>query len=347
DPATGHRHGGSGEDGRKVRAVDLDVATLTASKLIRANSGGTALESSPGIYAGFGSDADVDLQSMQFVNEILGWPAYVPNGTDLVSGNLWLRKSGTMGAVTVVDVSGEAGLTDDYEQAIKALPAAANDAIEWLPWIYANEPRVKAGKTISAMFAVWCVGGVGVTAKLVNSDASETTAPAVNTAEWNIVTIEGHTLAGTSCKPQFVADDAGTFYVVPLGACIGPRAMALPPRPIRYVIHPQDSVISNVDPGGAWVDADLTSKTSPLTVAVKGAWAYQNDTTSYVAVKARPKGAPDGWGWSVVKAMNTGQYWTAQATIPCDDGQTIQFIGGAAGDTEKIGLHLTGYWEWA
>jgi len=44
DPSTGHDHDGT--DSKKVIATNLDPSGLTASQLLRANSGGTAIESS-------------------------------------------------------------------------------------------------------------------------------------------------------------------------------------------------------------------------------------------------------------------------------------------------------------
>jgi len=44
DPSTGHDHDGT--DSKKVLATNLDPTGLTASQLLRANSGGTAIESS-------------------------------------------------------------------------------------------------------------------------------------------------------------------------------------------------------------------------------------------------------------------------------------------------------------
>jgi hypothetical protein len=44
DPATGHRHGGSGEDGRKVLATDLDPTGGSALQLLRVKSDESGLE---------------------------------------------------------------------------------------------------------------------------------------------------------------------------------------------------------------------------------------------------------------------------------------------------------------
>lgn len=299
-------------------------------------------------YLGFGSNAglsaEVDIQSMQLVNEIIGWPVYVPNGTNLATGNLWLRKSGTMGAVTVVDTSGEAGITDNYEQAIKALPAAANDAIEWVPWIYANEPRVKAGKVISAMFAVWCVGGTGVTAKLVNSDASETAAAKVNTAAWNIVKIENHALAGASCKPQFIADGAGTFYVVPLGVCIGPRALVLPPRPWREIDISSTNYFYNANPS-SWEDVDMTSQTSPLAFWIRGHGRYTNNSREDQFIYIRRNGSPNSP--EVVLADDINKIYSFSFNVFLDDGQVFEVSSSYPADTDLLFLFLHSYREWS
>jgi len=306
-------------------------------------------------YALFGTNSvltgEVDLQSMQLVNEIKGFPAYVAPDADLVTLNLWWDSLGAPTTpATFVDVAGEAGLTETYEFALKCVAAAANDGL-YQRFTYADEPRVKSGRTISALVAIWSVGGISITAKLINSDATETAASVVTAAAWTLVAIEGHACGGTYVDLQVAAGAAGTFYVVPLGLSIGSKALALPPRPWRDVAQGV-GVIESADPGGvAWTDADVTAGTSPLAFAIQLQVSYVNSTTANRASYVRRNGDSVGAG-RVKEAVLSGPTASgarlAHKWVFLDDGQVFEYgTSGVAGDTESLSIYAETWRMWA
>jgi hypothetical protein len=284
-----------------------------------------------------------------WINEIQGWPPYVPDNTDLVTGNLWFRDVGTPTTKATVIHVVSSGLTETYERAIKCITDAASEGFKALAWTYVDQPRIKLGRSLSARCYIWCVGGVGVTAKLVNSDASETAAAKVTAAAWTLVEIPNHTLAGTSCDLQFLTDGAGTFYVAELCANIGPVPLRLPPRPSRFVSNPVNDLLNNADSGGAFVDLDVTPSTSPLTWKVCGATIFSNSVLGR-ELGVRLNGSASGMGRGITagRAVSVTQYESNSFIVPVDDGQIFEYgSDAAAGETEHIYLGLRGYWEWA
>jgi hypothetical protein len=302
--------------------------------------------------AGSGGAGDVTwaiIQASQLVNEFKGYPSLVGIDVDLDAANLWWDKVGTPStAVTMVDVAGEAGLTETYEYALKTVTDAASEGLSQI-WTYADEPRVKSGRKLSAMCAIWSVSALSVTAKLVNSDASETAASAVTAAAWTIVKVENHSLAGTSCTFQVTAAAAGTFYVVPLGACIGEKAVPLGPRGTRYIDKGTDSVVNNADPADTnFADVDVSAATSPLACMVTIFGTNQGSDANVRHVYVRRKG-------SAVAASNhqhlssgngTEIKFGGSRTIALSDGQFYQYAANNA-SANAVYQHVIGYWEWA
>lgn len=288
------------------------------------------------------------IQASQLTNEIKNFPANVANDADLDTLNLWWDSVGTPSTkVSFVDVSGEGGVTESFEYCLKCVADGAGEGF-YQRYTYADEPRMKSGRVVSALVAIWSVGAINITAKLLNSDASETAAAAVSAAAWTIVEIPNHTLAGTYCDLQVTAGAAGTFYVVPLGLCIGARGVPLGPRPLRYVdLATMVAVINGVDPAGAgYTDLDLTANTSNLTSRVK-IWAMYSNTS---AVDKTLSVQRNGSSNEIYLARNSVAtvYAIGCCEVECDDGQIIEWkTNGAAGNTEDCYIELSGYWEWA
>jgi hypothetical protein len=291
------------------------------------------------------------IQASQLVNEIKGWPPCVTSGSNLATLNLWWDVQGTPTTGPTVVPPLYEGITNTFSLALKITADAAGEGL-YQRWTFADEPRVKSGRTLSALVAIWSVSAVSVTAKLINSDASETAAPAVTAAGWTIVEVPNHTLAGTYCDLQITADGAGTFYVVPLGVNIGARGVPLSPRPVKYVDIGTNAVVNNVDPGGAdWTDVDLTAYTSNLCCAVQisamyGAAAVSNN------LDVRRNGDTKEADGSMVVARTVSVTATVLAfgvryTI-LDDGQIFEYkTGVAAGVEEHVYFSIIGYYEWA
>lgn len=290
--------------------------------------------------------AEQVVSTFQLVNEIKGWPPIVNTG-DLDALNLWWDKVGTPTTAPTVTDTSVAGLTDNYELCLKVVADGANEGLSQR-YTYADEPRVKSGRVVSALLAIWSVSAVSVTAKLVNSDATETAAAAVTAAAWTIVEIPNHTLAGTYCDLQVTAGAAGTFYVVPLGMNIGARGFPLKPRGSRYVECSRTTLVAGVDPGGAdWTNVDATANSSPLTHKLDFEVYYSNATTLTQRVQIRRNGSADTAGRvsSYINVLN--QPVLSHMQVAVDDSQIFQYkTGAAAGDGESVGIYLMGWFEW-
>lgn len=301
------------------------------------------------IGAGTGDVSYAVIQAAQLCNEIKGWTPIVPPDADLVTLNLWWDDVATPTTkATVVDVGGEAGITETWELALKCVGDGAGDGL-MQRYTYADEPRLKSGRVASAILAIWSVSSVSVTAKLVNSDASETAASAVTAAAWTIVTIENHTLAGTYCDLQVTAGAAGTFYVVPLGLNIGAKAFPLRPRGSVY-IDKRTNVVNSVDPGGAdWTDVDCTAATSNLAHTLQLCIAYSTNGAIGKRPLLRRNGSSDAGGTG-----NVAQYTqvisntiASHMRMPCDDGQIFEYkTGELAALGESLSIDVEGWWEW-
>jgi hypothetical protein len=356
------------EDGGAVPVGGGDVATdpiwdakgdlaagtgpNTASKLT-VGTDGKYLKAASGEATGLIWDIPGDvlwsaILASQLVNEIKGWPPCVKTG-DLDALNLWWDKVGTpTTAPSVVAVSGiGGGVTETYGECLKLVADAANEGL-YQRFTYADEPRIKLGRKLSTLWAIWCVGGVGATLSLTNSDASETAAAKVTAAAWTIVEVPNHTLAGTYVDVKILADGAGTFYAVPLGANIGARGIPLGQRPSRYVDVDLSLVVNGVDPGGAgFVDVDFTATTSNLAHKLDLNSLYRNNITLDTNLKIRRNGSADAVGMYGPYCNVLNRYAAITVTMPCDDEQIIEYTtGAAAANVEEVYIGIMGYWEW-
>lgn len=339
-----HDHSGDVGDGGTFDAVNLTSGAATDGQVLTADgAGGAAWED----VAGSGDVTWAAIQASQLVNEFKGFPSAVGIDVDLDAANQWWDKVGTPStAVTMVDVAGE-GITEIYEYALKTVTDAASEGLSQT-WTYADEPRVKGGRTLSVICAIWSVSSLSVTARLVNSDASETAASAVTAAAWTIVKVENHILAGTSCTFQVTAGAAGTFYVVPLGACIGEKAVPLAPRGLKYIDKKVAGLVEGVDAGGNWTDLDLTAATSPLACIAHLSCRYLNSSAANTSLLVRRNGDTGVIGGHIVtRNASTSAIAQAQAVVALDDAQICEYVGAAAANVEAIYIYLVGYWEWA
>jgi hypothetical protein len=317
----------------------ISEAPINGTPYVRQNAGWV---SATGTSAAGGDMNWSVIQASQLVNEIKGWPPIVNSG-DLDALNLWWHKVGTpTTAPTVTDTSAD-GLTDNYELCLKIVADAAGEGL-FQRWTFADEPRVKAGRVISALVAIWSVSAVSVTAKLINSDASHTDASAVTAAAWTIVEIPTHVLAGTYCDLQITAGAAGTFYIVPLGVNIGTRALPLKPRGLRKVEINNTVVVSDVDAAYTWTDADITANTSPNAVMANIICSYQSNTAND-QVSVRRNGAASQLT-SVTRATTANAYYNGSCIVDLDDGNIFEFIGGLAAHVESIYIAISDFWEW-
>lgn len=321
-------------DGAADYVMTYDNSATTLKKVLLNNLPGAG---------GSGDMTWAAILASQLTNEIKGWPPCVNTG-DLAALKLWWDSVSTPStAPSVVAVSGE-GITETYELALKCVADGANEGLSQR-WTYADEPRIKSGRALSSLWAIWCVGGVGVTAKLVNSSAEETAAAKVTAAAWTIVEIPNHTLAGTYVDIQLLADGAGTFYAVPLGANIGARGVPLAPRGGRLV-DTYVQVVTSGDSNAAFVTVDTTAASSPLAFALVLGCTGSNGARNGVPMLVRRKG-DTGTAKQIAFLTTLNGYYYGSTVCACDDAQEIEYKQTSeAGDTEDNYLDVLGYWEW-
>jgi len=290
------------------------------------------------------------IQASQLVNEVMNYPSYGGIDEDLATLNLWWDKVGTpTTAVTMVDLAGEGGSTETWEYALKTVCDAAAEGF-YQRYTYADQPRIKSGRKLSAIAAVWVgTAGTTVTMKLITDNPTEVSATATAQA-WTIIKCESLTLDGTYVDLQFTTDTADTFYVVPLGVCIGEKAVPLPPRLGRWDGVIVDAIVNGVDPGGAdYTDLDLTANTSPLTFAVQLLGIYANATAASQSLNIRQNGTADDASTSIVRTIAaSGSASRGHKLVWLDDGQVCEWkTTGAAANNESVSISLVGYQEWA
>lgn len=342
-----------------VTTLEVSGATVTDQTggvvriTVTGGTGGGAPTDYP--YLGFGAHANlsagVDVRSLGPVNEVKGWPPYVPVGSNLAASgaspqSLWWRDDAGSVAITLVSCTAE-GLPTTYgDYALKCVAAGATNGPAQT-WTYSEEPRVKSGVMLSALVAVYMPAGRTATARLTDSaGASDVTAASTTTAAWERLALEGKACAGTWAKLKVLPDAACTFYVVPLGANLGSRGLSLGPRPTRWVDYVGYPLV-DVDPGGAdWTDSDITTHTSPLAFRAQLNCVYYSSDTN-AEVFFRRKGSADA-GLSVTRTPGNTYYAVGNAPTWLSDGQVWQYkTGRPAATNEHIYLHTLGYEEYA
>ncbi len=303
------------------------------------DSGGTE-------YGPFGSGSgDVlysTLQAAQLVNEAQNFPSL--ELADNAQPEWWEVSANA--TLTEVDIAGEAGITETYARAHKVV-TTADAKYSYQRYTYANEKRVKAGRALSAIFAVWAVGGKAARIRLQSSVGSLGVSADTTAAGWTILKVEGVTLDGTYVEVRCEVD-TGTAYFVPLGIHIGAKAIPLRPRALQYHATVANvNLVNDADPGGAYADCDVTASTSSLAVMADICVTYGNATAAQKYLSLRRNGSAITYSGMVTGNPSTSINGRARGTVQLDDGQIFEYgTNAAAGDTEHVWLDLAGWWEW-
>ena len=78
----------------------------------------------------------------------------------------WWEESAGTATLTEVDVAGES-ITEDWERCLKLVTTA--DVYAYTRYTYADEKRLKSGRTVSCAVAVWAVGGATARVRIQSS----------------------------------------------------------------------------------------------------------------------------------------------------------------------------------
>lgn len=285
------------------------------------------------------------LQAAHLANEIMNFPSM--EQADGAQPEWWEVSANT--TLTEEDVAGE-GITENYERCHKVVTTADN-AYGYQRYTYADQPRVKSGRALSVLVAVWSVSGVTARIRLQSSVGSLDVAT-TTVAAWTVLKLEGAALDGTYVDLRFGVD-TGTAYFVPLGLCIGEKAVPLALRGLIYYWKAPTEVksLTGIGDEDTWTDVDCTSATSNLAYIAQLNAAMYDDTSGDVFTLAarRDGGGSGGYVWMQVRGstpMNT----TSQACLMLSDVQIFEYkLDREAGSgTVNWGtIQVIGWWEWA
>jgi hypothetical protein len=280
------------------------------------------------------------------VNEIMNFPS-LEKANDTKPE--WWETADTL---IEVDIAGE-GITETFERALKFTNSDPGE-YSYQMYTYADQQRIKAGRKLSAIVAVWSVGAVEAKISLVSSVGVLGTSTGTTTAGWTILKVEDVTLDGTWVILRFEVAN-GTAYFVPLGVNIGSKALALPPRGLRYQAIDSTLVLDLAGHGddAAWTDEDVTAETSNLAVIAKLRFIFRISAASTeFAFDIRRNGSSKAL--AIYEALgfcrgdsNKEMRITYDAIL--DDGQVFEYIldrTTGAGTVSIGNLFVDGYYEW-
>jgi hypothetical protein len=279
------------------------------------------------------------------VNEVMNFPSI--EFADGAQPEWWEESAGTA-TLTEEDVAGES-ITETWERCLKVVTTA--DVYAYQRFTYADQPRLKSGRTVSCRVAVWAVSGVTARVRLQSSVGSLGVA-STTAAAWTILTVEAEVLDGTYVDLRLEVNN-GTAYFIPLAFGIGSSApYELTPRGLRYVHKPGEALNSSgiADPN-AWTDLDLTSVTSNLAAVVAG---YVNSlhgaTASGWDISVRRNGSADTIVLVNALPNVSGTFRNINDFVMAtDDGQVIEYLidRWTGSGTMDIAIGVRGWWEWA
>jgi hypothetical protein len=284
----------------------------------------------------------------------------IGSGFDLVTNNEWWDDEATPTTkATAVPSSGEAGLDAKFLQVIKCVTDAANEGF-LQRYTYADEPRVKSGAKLSAL--VWVAttgGGTGITAKLRNSDATNTSFTSIATdGDWSLLYIANHTCAGTYVELVITKDASGTFYAGgPITVMLGTIGALLPPRKGVYRLNAgADTAVEDLtgQTTKAVADLDLTAAATALAYMGDFHMELAESGTGTFTYNARPNftswtvGISTGPAIKTITSPNDAERGTNDFLMLLDDAQIIEteLANSGGGTVDNARLYLSGWWEW-
>ena len=321
-----------------------------------ASGGGGSGVTDHGALTGLGDDDHTQyalwaaIQAAQLCNEVMNHPSL--EGADNTLPEWW--ENGANSALTEVDIAGEAGITETWERGLKVATTAVA-AYSYQRYTYADQPRIKSGRALSAIFAVWSVGGIAARIRLITSAGTTVVSANTTAAGWTILTAENLILDGTYVDIRMEAD-SGTAYFVPLGINVGAKAIPLKPRNLRHRNAGINKASLRSLSGGTgdvgFADRDLSATTSNLAVyAQLRVNMVENGTTDNFFYHARANGSTDSGGLTeicnVMNADNNND--KAEWTQWLDDQQIYEEYfqrSAGAGGLDYGDLFLIGWYEW-
>ncbi len=260
---------------------------------------------------------------------------------------LWFAKSANC-TLTEEDVAGESGLTELYNSRTLKVATTATGTYAYQRFTYADQPRLKAGRTVAMMVAVWSNSGVPSRISLYSSVGFLAQSIDTTVAGWTILEIPQTVLDGTYVDIRMEVDN-GTGYFIP----ITPWPRGLIERRLSTAVAVE--TLSGQS-SKAVADLDLTSNTSNLAVMVELS-IHMAEFSSGEAYKyfVRMNGSSATVTGDVPTLRGRVQGLDASAMVNnfwelCDDGQIIETAlvrDAGAGTILLLICNLIGWREWA
>ena len=287
-----------------------------------------------------------------FQNEVRNFPSM--EGADDAQPEWWEEENANA-TLTEVDVSGE-GITETFERALKVVTTGANE-YAYQRYTYADEPRLKSGRTVSAIAKVWSVGGVSARIRLNTSTPTSVVSSSTTAAAWTTLRANALVLDGTYVQIELEVD-TGTAYFAEITVMVGSRAVTLKPRGLRYRWVDSVSVksLTGLADEATWTDIDVTANSSPLAaIASVHATMFEASGSTHFRLYMRRNGSAEAaadtnaLGHVFSTTGSTDAAMSNDAQVLLDDGQIFEYhLDRTSGATtlDSGVISLRGWWEW-
>lgn len=267
--------------------------------------------------------------------EVMNFPSL--EGADGAQPLWWSEIDGNA-TLTEEDGAGES-LTETYATRVLKLVTAASSKYAYQRFTYADQPRVKSGRSASVMVAVWSVSSAPARIRLRSSVGVLGTSVDTTAAAWTILTIEPVTLDGTYVQLELECD-TGTAYFIPLTS--RPRGLIY-----KAITTATVKTLTGIADEATWTDVDVTANTSNLAV-MANLMVRLNEGASGFDLSMRLNGS--GKSNTIYSTIDPGAIFSrVTALVLLDDAQIFEynldrFSGSSTLDFGVI--ELIGFWDW-
>lgn len=268
-------------------------------------------------------------------------------GADNTNPEWWEVSSNA--TLTEVDIAGES-ITEIAERCHKVV-TTLSAKYSYDKMTYADEPRVKSGRSVCAHFLVWSVSAAPARIRIQSSVGSLGVSRDTVAAGWTQLDVGPVTLDGTYVEVRCEVD-SGTAYFLPCDE----NGKTIQNRNLRFVHKDITTVktLTGISDEATWTDVDITSTTSNLAaIAELTAFISEGDSGNVYELHIRRNGSSLSSSNSTVWALTRNSTWAFQGlsarSVLLDDGQIFEYYldrqsGATALDFGEINCY--GYWEW-
>jgi len=279
------------------------------------------------------------LRVLDFGREVMNFPSLEQANA---TAPAWFQVSAN---ATLTEVGATASVSDEtYGTRALKVVTTATAAYAAQRHTYADQPRVKSGRTAFIQVAVWAVGGVAARVRLQSSAGSLGVSADTTAAAWTILTVPQVTLNGTYVEPRFEVDN-GTAYFIPLTPA--PRGTIFKWRDPATV-----KTLTGIQDENTWTDIDCTSSTSNLAcMALLQGFLFDtvDDFKLFFRRNGSSQAANDLSLQTMALGASQGDFGFFQTVTILDDSQIFEYLLDRTGGATPLDaglVNLTGFWEW-